>query len=130
MFRAQKLFYASSRLNNEMWDHVSSFREKSPQKEGKTQTRRELSWGEAIWGQTDRPANEWTDGRSLYRGAMHAPDENNFCNWGHTVGGPPIPGRSEGRRQDVSKEARMRKSETFHSDGLKIGTPCPIVQRK
>jgi hypothetical protein len=26
------------------------------------QTRRELSWGEAVWGQTDRPTNEPTDG--------------------------------------------------------------------
>jgi hypothetical protein len=33
----------------------------APKNKSQTQTRRKLSWGEAIWGPTDRPTNQPTD---------------------------------------------------------------------
>jgi hypothetical protein len=49
---------------------------KNRQSEGLPPTRRELSWGKAIWGRIDQPTNQPTDQRTdkvSYRGAMLAP---------------------------------------------------------
>jgi hypothetical protein len=40
----------------------------APRNKSQTQTRHELSWSEVIWGPTDRPTNQPTDGQRIYVG--------------------------------------------------------------